>query len=68
MKLVYYLLRTKFVGAFDRIVRVVTGYGLDLGIGVRVPIGQEISPYRLYQLWDPPDFLSKAYRRRFPSG
>jgi hypothetical protein len=53
----------------DSTVGIATGYGLvDLGIGVRVPVGLNIfsSLRRPDRLLGPPNLLSNGYRRLFP--
>jgi hypothetical protein len=49
-------------------VSIATGYGLDRGVGIRIPVGSRIfsTPKRSDRFWGPPSLLSNAYRVFYP--
>jgi hypothetical protein len=54
----------------DASVGITTGYGLDRGVGFRVPVGSRIisSPSRPNRFWGPHSLLSNGYKGLFPRG
>jgi hypothetical protein len=50
------------------VVGIATGYGLDGGVGVRIPVGSRIffSPSRPDRFWGSHNLLSNGYRGLFP--